>query len=99
MSSIINEEKDPGCKAPKETSCTSEDTHAWPPEDRESPKKHQEDPAEDESESEGNDLISKEDSVKEGLSDDDKVVILTVFREQIDKGQQLTLKEIRDNES
>lgn len=34
--------------------------------------------------------------MKEGLSDDDKVVILTVFQEQIDKGQQLTLKEIRD---
>lgn len=77
--------KDFGSKAPKKTSCTSEDTHAYPLENEESPKKHQ-DPAEDEIKYEGNDLISKEDSVKEWLSDDHKVLlILRVFGKQIDK--------------
>ena len=58
------------------------------------PKERQGDDAEDTSGSEESDA-SQVESIR-GLSDDDKVVILTVFEEQINRGQLLTLKEVRD---
>ena len=107
MSSIINEEQLPSCKAPEkascaseetranQNSCTSEETRVYSFEEKESQEKHQEDPAGDENESQGNSVISKEYPAKERLSDDDKVVILTVFKDKIEKGQLLTLNEVR----
>ena len=48
------------------------------------------------SESEESNLISNKDSVKEWLSNDGKAIIIkTVFQEQINKGQLLTMKEVR----
>lgn len=101
MSSIINEEHLPSCKAPQkascaseetrayQNSCTSEETRVYSLEEKESQEKHQEDPAGNENESQGNSVISKEYPAKERLSDDDKVVILTVFKDKIEKGQLL----------
>ena len=60
-------------------SCTSEDTRAYPIGASKSAEGHQGDDAEDTSGSEESDA-SQVESIR-GLSDDDKVVILTVFEE------------------